>query len=69
MDYDADNRHENRAKGLSMLGTIAFCAATGTGIGVFLVQPALGALVGTAIGILIGIWLVPALFRDRHSGP
>jgi hypothetical protein len=52
-----------------MLGVIAFCAATGTGVGVFLVQPALGGLIGAGIGVLTGIWLVPALFKDRHSRP
>ena len=69
MDPDTDKGHENRAKGLIMLGTIAFCAATGAGVGVFLAQPAIGALVGSVIGILTGIWLVPGLFQDHHSRP
>jgi hypothetical protein len=69
MDHDADNRSENRAKGVMMLGTIAFCAATGAGVGVFLARPALGALIGSAIGIVAGIWLVPGLFDDQHDKP
>lgn len=69
MDSDSDKHNENRAKGLIMLGTISFCAATGAGIGVFLAEPAIGALIGSGIGILTGLWLVPGLFHDHHSQP
>ncbi len=57
------HKHERDA-GLAMLGTILFCAISGGGIGVFFLQPAIGALVGGLVGIVLGIWLVPKLLHD-----
>jgi hypothetical protein len=47
-----------------MFGVILFCALSGAGVGVFLEQPLAGALAGAALGILVGLWLVPRLLSD-----
>lgn len=64
MTRDPHNPFTERAIGLALLGTILFCAASGAGIGVFLQEPELGGLVGGAVGLVAGIWLIPPLMRD-----
>lgn len=64
MERDPHNPFDDRALGLAMLGTIIFCAASGTGVGVFFQQPEIGGLIGGALGIVIGILLIPTLMRD-----
>ena len=49
---------------VAMCGVILFCALSGAGVGVFLERPLPGALVGAALGILLGLWLVPRLLDD-----
>lgn len=56
----------DRAEGLAMLGTIVFCAISGGGIGIFFLQPAIGAIIGAMVGIVLGVWVVPNLLRDEH---
>jgi hypothetical protein len=62
-DPDSESR-DHRNAGVAMLGTVLFCAATGMGIGVFFREPVIGGLVGIAVGIVLGIWFVPALMRE-----
>ncbi len=50
-----------------MLGTIIFCAASGTGVGVFFEAPELGGFTGGVIGIVIGLVVVPGLVRDTRD--
>lgn len=64
---DPYNPFDERALGLGMMGVIFFCAVTGLGLGVFLEQPAAGGLVGGALGIVVGLWVIPALMRDWHD--
>ncbi|HEY8466149.1 MAG TPA: hypothetical protein VIL04_05040 [Solirubrobacterales bacterium] len=53
-----------RTLGLAALGTIALCAATGAGVGVFLREPELGAIAGGVAGIVLSVLVVPRLLRD-----
>jgi hypothetical protein len=57
---------DERAAGLTMIGTILFGTATGAGIGVFVEAPEVGAMVGTAVGIVAGLVVVPGL-RDYRG--
>jgi hypothetical protein len=58
-----DHHHERSLTG-AVVGTVLFCAATGAGIGVFWREPAIGAVVGGLAGIVLGVWLIPALMRE-----
>lgn len=53
--------------GLAMLGTIIFCAASGTGVGVFFEAPELGGFAGGIVGIVIGLIVIPGLMRDMRD--
>ena len=53
-----------RTEGLAMLGTIIFFVVVGGGVGIFFEQPAIGAIAGGILGIVIGLLLVPRLLRD-----
>ncbi|MEJ7875165.1 MAG: hypothetical protein WKF62_00780 [Solirubrobacterales bacterium] len=64
MGRDPYNPSDDRALGLAVLGAIAFCAASGTGVGVFLQAPALGGIAGGVVGIIVGLLVVPGLMRD-----
>jgi len=64
---DPHNPFSEKDLGLAMMGMIFFCAASGLGLGVFLQRPVAGGLIGGALGILVGLWLVPALLRDWHD--
>ncbi len=55
---------QERAAGLAMIGTILFFTVIGTGVGVFYEKPAIGAMAGAFVGVVIGFWLVPGLMRD-----
>ena len=48
-----------------MAGTIFCSVVIGIGVGAFLIQPLAGALIGGAVGICFGIWVVPNLLRNR----
>jgi hypothetical protein len=63
--HDPSHHHlDERAAGRVMMGTIFFFLVVGIGVGVFFEQPWIGAAAGAAVGILIGLWLVPRLLRD-----
>jgi hypothetical protein len=64
LNRDPEQPIDHRAAGLAMLGCVLFCAATGMGIGVFMRSPVIGALIGGAAGIGVGVWLVPGLLRE-----
>jgi len=64
MGEDPHQPFDERAAGLAMLGTILFCAVVGGGVGIFFEQPLIGAVGGAAVGIALGLWLVPRLMRD-----
>lgn len=64
MRTDPRQPFDDRATGLAMLGVILFCALSGAGVGVFLEEPAIGAVAGGAIGIAVGLWLIPALVNE-----
>lgn len=67
MRTDPHQPFDDRATGLAVLGTILFCALSGAGVGVFVEQPAIGLVAGGVVGIVAGLWLIPALineFRD-----
>lgn len=61
---DPTNPFDERAIARATILTIVVCAATGAGIGVFFAQPAIGAIAGGVVGIVIGALLVPRLLRD-----
>jgi hypothetical protein len=61
---DPYNPFDDRAVSRAMLFTIVVFAATGAGVGVFFEQPAIGAIIGGAAGILLAALLVPKLMRD-----
>jgi hypothetical protein len=61
---DPYNPYSDRALGLATLGTILFCTGSGAGVGVFLAQPAIGAMIGCLLGIVLGVLLIPSLMRD-----
>ena len=61
---DRTRPFDDRAAGLVMLGTILFCAMVGIGVGVFFIEPYMGGLIGTVLGILIGVWVVPNLLTE-----
>jgi hypothetical protein len=61
---DPYDRHDQRSLTGPLIGAVLFCAATGAGIGVFWREPAIGAAVGAFVGIVLGIWLIPALMRE-----
>ena len=61
---DPHHQFDERAAGRMMAGTIVFGFVIGTGVGVFYEQPWIGAAIGAAFGIIIGLWLVPRLLRD-----
>jgi hypothetical protein len=61
---DPNNPYDDRAMGLAMLGVIVFCAASGTGVGVFFQAPEIGGIIGGVCGIILGLVLVPGLMRD-----
>jgi hypothetical protein len=61
---DRTRPFDDRVAGLVMLGTILFCAMVGIGVGVFFIEPYMGGLIGTVLGILIGIWVVPNLLTE-----
>ncbi len=67
MSHDPYNPFDDKALGVAMIGTILFGAATGTGIGVFFEEPAIGGLIGAALGIILGAWAIPALMRDLRD--
>jgi hypothetical protein len=58
------SRDVERTEGLAMLGTIIFFVVVGGGVGIFFEQPAIGAIAGGILGIVIGLLLVPRLLRD-----
>lgn len=64
LDHDPYNPFSEKSQGLATLGTLFFCVSSGTGIGVFFEKPEIGALAGGVIGILAGVFLLPALLRD-----
>ena len=64
MDHDPNNPFSEKAQGTATLGTLFFCVTSGAGIGVFLEKPEIGALMGGFVGILVGIFVLPALLRD-----
>jgi hypothetical protein len=67
MHSDPRQPFDDRATGLAMLGTILFCALSGAGVGVFVAAPEIGLVAGGVVGIVAGLWLIPALineFRD-----
>ncbi len=64
MGHDPYNPYDDKQMGLAMLGVIVFCAASGTGVGVFFQAPEIGAIVGGMIGIIVGLIVVPGLMRD-----
>jgi hypothetical protein len=66
MFRDPHKPFDDRSAGVAMLCSVGFCAVTGIGIGVFFKHPEIGGLIGAALGILVGLWLVPALLRDWH---
>jgi hypothetical protein len=61
---DPENPFDDRQLGLAMLCVIVVCAITGCGVGLFLQEPAWGAVAGGAAGVVLGVWLVPTLMRD-----
>ena len=63
MERDPHNPFDERAVGLAMLGTVFFFAVTGLGVGAFIQSPALGGIGGAALGIAVGVILVPPLMR------
>ena len=67
MSRDPYNPYDEKQMGLAMLGVILFCAASGTGVGVFFQAPAIGGIVGGIIGIIVGLIVVPGLMRDWHD--
>lgn len=67
MSRDPYNPFDDKALGLAMMGSIFFGAATGIGIGVFVKEPAIGGLIGGALGIIVGVWAIPALMRDLRD--
>ena len=64
MSRDPYNPYDEKQMGLAMLGVIVFCAASGTGVGVFFQAPEIGGMIGGAVGILAGLIVVPGLMRD-----
>ena len=64
MARDPYNPHNDKALGLAVLAAIVFCAASGTGVGVFFQAPAVGGLAGGVVGIIVGLLVVPGLMRD-----
>lgn len=65
MSEDRSERdRDERTAGLVMLGTIIFFVVVGVGVGVFFEQPIVGAIGGGLLGIMFGLWLVPALLND-----
>jgi hypothetical protein len=58
------DQEDERAAGVAMLGTIFFFVVVGVGVGVFFEQPVVGGIGGGALGIAVGLWLVPRLLRD-----
>lgn len=61
-----ESDREERAAGVAMLGTILFFVVVGVGVGVFFEQPAIGAIAGGVLGILVGLWVVPRLGDERR---
>lgn len=61
---DPYNPYSERGIGLATLGTILLCTASGAGVGVFLAEPEIGAMVGGLVGIIAALWLIPSLMRD-----
>lgn len=53
-----------KAMGLATLAVVVFCAASGTGVGVFFQAPEIGGIVGGIVGIVIGLVVLPGLMRD-----
>jgi hypothetical protein len=64
MSRDPHNRFSEKDMGRAMLGTVLFCAASGSGVGVFFESPELGGIIGGFIGIVLGFLLIPGLMRD-----
>lgn len=64
MARDPYNPFDDKAVGLAMLGTVFFSTTTGLGVGAFVAAPAAGGICGATVGILAGVFLVPALMRD-----
>lgn len=64
MTRDPYNPYDDKQMGLAMLGVIVFCAASGTGVGVFFQAPEIGGFVGGVVGIILGLIVVPGLMRD-----
>lgn len=64
VNHDPYNPFSEKALGLAAMGTIFFCASSGTGIGVFFEKPEIGALAGGLVGIIVAVFLLPALMRD-----
>lgn len=48
-----------------MSGTIFCSLVIGIGVGAFVAEPLAGALIGAAAGIILGIWVVPNILRNR----
>jgi hypothetical protein len=64
---DPYNPHSERSIGLATLGVLLVCTATGAGVGIFVAEPEIGAMIGCLVGIILGLWLVPSLMRDLRD--
>ncbi len=52
------------AAGTILVGSIVLCAVVGLGAGALVGAPALLAILGGAVGLAVGFWLVYSRFRD-----